>query len=155
PHGLILHIERQPIKELDPGILEKDQDYWRKYVGKLLGDWLNEKTTVEEVCAFARKVYHRRDLTGFTGDEKFVADTQAQKAFSKLRSSIGGVYAWRISTANSDAERQRMTSAADLAFRQALALCPYSPEAVFRYINLLLPKRLDDAVIIARTCRTF
>ena len=49
-------------------------------------------------------------------------------------------------------EKQRMTRAADLAFRQAYALCPTSPEALFRYINLLLAdKRLDDAILLAET----
>jgi tetratricopeptide (TPR) repeat protein len=48
---------------------------------------------------------------------------------------------------------------AEFAFKQALAFCPYSPEAVFRYINLLLanlhenPARIDDALLIAETCR--
>ena len=41
------------------------------------------------------KVYLRRNFNGFKGDRKFVRDDQAQKAFSKLRSSIGGVYNWR------------------------------------------------------------
>lgn len=31
-----------------------------------------------------------------------------------------------------------MRSAADLAFRQAIALCPRPPEAVFRYSNRLM-----------------
>ena len=44
-----------------------------------------------------------------------------------------------------------MRAAADLAFRQAFALCPSSPEAVFRYVNLLTQtKRMDDAVLIAQ-----
>jgi cytochrome c-type biogenesis protein CcmH/NrfG len=47
-----------------------------------------------------------------------------------------------------------MTSAADLAFRQALALCSYSPEAVFRYVSLLLHgNRIEDAVTVVRTAR--
>jgi hypothetical protein len=45
-----------------------------------------------------------------------------------------------------------MNVAADFAFRQAFALCPYSPEAVFRYVNLLLSEgRTADAVLIAET----
>ncbi len=32
---------------------------------------------------------------------------------------------------------KRMIQAADFGFRLAFALCPYSPEAVFRYVNLL------------------
>ena len=45
-----------------------------------------------------------------------------------------------------------MTQAADLAFRQSLAMCAVSPEVVFRYGNLLLQiGRLEDALLIART----
>jgi hypothetical protein len=43
---------------------------------------------------------------------------------------------------------------ADYAFRQSFALCPVSPEAVYRYINFLVgEKRLNDAVLVARTAR--
>jgi tetratricopeptide (TPR) repeat protein len=46
-----------------------------------------------------------------------------------------------------------MIKEADFAFRQAFAFCPYSPEAVFRYVQLLLSlNRLDDALTIATTC---
>jgi len=48
-----------------------------------------------------------------------------------------------------------MVKEADFAFRQAFAFCPYSPEAVFRYVNLLLSpeiQKFDDALIIAETC---
>jgi tetratricopeptide (TPR) repeat protein len=42
---------------------------------------------------------------------------------------------------------------ADFAFKQAFAFCPYSPEAVYRYVNFLLQfNRLDDALIVAQTC---
>ena len=47
---------------------------------------------------------------------------------------------------------KRKALAADLAFRQSYAICPYSPEAIYRYINLLLAhNRADDAVLIAKT----
>jgi tetratricopeptide (TPR) repeat protein len=100
------------------------------------------------------KVYLRRDYTGFTGDRKFIRDDNAQKAFSKLRSSIGGLYAWRYGvTQPGSPEHQRMLKEADFAFRQALAFCPYSPEAVYRYINLLLPmQRFDDALRVVNIC---
>ena len=83
--------------------------------------------------------------------------------FSKLRSSIAGVYAWRVgalkavpssaeSLAKAGAERQRMTDAADLAFRQAFALCPYSPEAVCRYADFLAAQgRKEDAISVLET----
>src|SRR4029077_20080227 len=41
---------------------------------------------------------------------------------------------------------------AEFAFKQAYAFCPYSPEAVFRYINLLIGMgRIEDARIMAVT----
>jgi tetratricopeptide (TPR) repeat protein len=47
-----------------------------------------------------------------------------------------------------------MIKEADFAFRQSLAFCPYSPEAVFRYVNLLLTQqRFDDALLVATTCQ--
>ena len=50
------------------------------------------------------------------------------------------------------AEKKRMNEEADFAFRQSFALCPYSPEAVFRYVNLLVSEqRLSDALLVAET----
>ena len=47
-----------------------------------------------------------------------------------------------------------MIKEADFAYRQSFAFCPYSPEATFRYINLLVSlNRADDALLIARTCK--
>ena len=41
--------------------------------------------------------------------------------------------------------------ATDFAFRQAFALCPYSPEVVFRYINFLLQyERVNDAILVVQ-----
>jgi hypothetical protein len=45
-----------------------------------------------------------------------------------------------------------MNNAADFAFRQAFALDPFSPEVVFRYVNLLLSdNRIADAILVAET----
>lgn len=45
-----------------------------------------------------------------------------------------------------------MAAAADFAYRQAFALCPSSPDVVFRYANLLLAeRRLGEALQIAAT----
>ena len=45
-----------------------------------------------------------------------------------------------------------MLKEADLAFKQAFAYCPYSPEAVFRYVQLLAGAgRFQDAAYIVRT----
>ena len=102
----------------------------------------------------------RHDYSGFQGDLKFVRDDQAQKSFSKLRSSIAGVYAWRLGSTCPDEYRQKTVGATqaliqetDFAFKQSFAFCPYSPEAVFRYINFLLQyNRMADALLVAQTC---
>src|ERR1051325_7382048 len=45
-----------------------------------------------------------------------------------------------------------MIREAEFAFKQAYAFCPYSPEAVFRYINVLISLgRVDEARLIAFT----
>ena len=38
----------------------------------MIGDWLNDDTPVAEVAAFAKKVYVKKDLNGFTGDPRFI-----------------------------------------------------------------------------------
>ena len=153
PHGLIMKINRQPLSELSDDIVSRDHDYWTKYLTPMIGGWLNDDTPVSAVAAFAEKVCLRHDLSGFTGDPRFVQSDFSCKTFSKLRSSIAGIYAWRLDQAAGEAEKDRMARAADFAYRQAWALCPTSPEAVFRYINFLLKqKRSSDARLVASTC---
>jgi hypothetical protein len=119
----------------------------------MIGGWLNEDTPVSQVAAFAEKVHLRHDLSGFTGDPHFVQNDFACKSFSSLRSSIAGVYLWWLDQATGDEEKDRMARAADFAFRQAWALCPTSPDVVFRYTNFLVKqKRNSDALVVASTC---
>ena len=152
PNGLIMKVNREPLSALPADVVRQDQDYWSAQCGRLLGDWLKPETSVAAVTAFADKVHRQHDLAGFSGERDFVTDEAAQKAFSKLRSAIGGVYFWRISHAKNPAERKPMVAQADFAFRQAYALCPTSPEALFRYVQLLVSpdmNRLDDALLLA------
>jgi RNA polymerase sigma factor (sigma-70 family) len=153
PHGLIMKINRQPLSELSDDIISRDHDYWTKHVTAMIGGWLNDDTPVSEIAAFAEKVHLRHDLGGFTGDPRFVQNDYAYKTFSKLRSSIAGIYMWRLDHAAGEVEKDRMARATDFAFRQAWALCPTSLEAVFRYTNFLLKQnRNSDALLVASTC---
>ena len=152
PHGLIMKINRQPLPALSDEIVQRDSDYWTKYLTPMIGGWLKPDTTIEEVAAFAEKVYANKDLSGFAGDPQFVQSEYWCQNFSKLRSSIGGLYEWRAQHAADAAEKKRMNDAADFAFRQAWALCPYSPETVVRYVNLLMSQnRRADALLVAET----
>jgi hypothetical protein len=152
PHGLIMKINRQQLPELSDEIVQRDSDYWTKYVTPMIGGWLKPDTTIEEVAAFTEKIHVKKDLSGFAGDPQFVQSEYWCENISKLRSSIGGLYEWRARHAADAAEKKRMNEAADFAFRQAWALCPYSPEVVFRYVNLLISQnRRTDALLVAET----
>ncbi len=149
PHGLIFKINRESLPELSEAMVRQDREYWQPRVAQMIGGWLDDDTSVKDVAAFAEKVFVRHDLNGFTGDPEFVRNDYANKMFSKLRSSIAGLYAWRAEHATTATEKARMARAADFAFRQALALCPGSPEAVQRYTAFLKSQdRAADAQLV-------
>ena len=118
---------------------------------------------MQTIAQFVEKTYLRKDLGGFKGDPGFVRDNYAPKMFSKWRATIGDLYAWRLGLMpavptppeylpKNPAERDRMAREADFAYRQAYAICPYSPEAVYLYVNFLVgQKRTPDALLIAET----
>jgi hypothetical protein len=152
PHGLIMKINRQQLPELSDEIVQRYSNYWTKYLTPMIGGWLKPDTTIEEVAAFAEKIHVKKDLSGFAGDPQFVQNEYWCNNFSKLRSSIGGLYAWRARHTADSGEKKRMNDAADFAFRQAWALCPYSPETVVRYVDLLMSQnRRADALLVAET----
>jgi tetratricopeptide (TPR) repeat protein len=155
PYGIIMRINREPVSQLSEEMLQTDHEFWSQYCGRLIGNWIQYDTSVADVAKWAERVYLRRNYRGFTGDRKFIRDDQAQKSFSKLRGALAGMYNWRIATTRPGSpERRRMIQEADFAFRQAFALCPYNPETLFRYVNLLLSpevNRYDDALLLART----
>ena len=103
PAGVILKIEKEPLPspEQDPklwaDIAARDRAYW----DKLSKDFL------------AREDFRR--------------NSDAKKSFSKMRSAIAGLYAFR-----------HMMPEAEYAFRQSLDLCPESPESNFRLAELLM-----------------
>jgi tetratricopeptide (TPR) repeat protein len=156
PFGIIMKVNRQPLPELTEAMIRRDHEFWTQYSARLTGNWITYTTPLRDICAFVRRVYLRRDYRGFAGDRKFIRDDDAQKAFSKLRTSIGGVYAWHLAHARTVTDRERMYKEADFAFRQAFCFCPYSPETVQRYATLLAnANRLSDARLLAQTALEF
>ncbi len=154
PYGVIMKINRKPVPEITGEMLRRDHEFWTKYSARLCGDWITYDTPIKDICEFADRVYRKGDLTGYSGDPKFVRDDDAQKAFSKLRNSIAGLYAWRISQTQNSEERNRLIREADFAFKQAFAFCPYSPETVTRYATLLVGiGRTDDALVVAEAAQ--
>jgi hypothetical protein len=152
PHGLIFKLNREPMGKLSDEILQRDHDFWTNEIRPVIGGWLRDETSLKEVAAFVEKAFGRSDLNGFTGDTNFIRNAYTQSMFSKSRSAIAGLYDWRAQHVNDTAEKNRMACAADFAFRQAWALCPYSPEAVYRFVNFLLSQnRVEDALYVAET----
>jgi tetratricopeptide (TPR) repeat protein len=154
PFGIIMKINRQPVATLTDEMVKRDHEFWSQYSDRLIGNFINYNTSVKEITDFVEKVYLKKDFSGFKGNRRFIRDDQAQKAFSKLRSSIAGsIYDWRYQNSQNPAEKQRMLKEADFAYRQAFAFCPYSPEAVYRYITMLVNVgKVDDAILVANTC---
>jgi hypothetical protein len=152
PHGLILKINRKPLATLTEESVTQDRKFWSEQQRKMIGAWLKPETPVKKVCEFAQAVFVEKDLDDYDVDPKFVRNANTCRTYSKLRSSLGGLYAWRAKQAGVPAEKARMLKEADFAFRQAFAFYPGSPEAVFRYVNVLIEaKRFDDALLIAET----
>jgi tetratricopeptide (TPR) repeat protein len=153
PYGVIMKINRNPLPELSQEIVDRDHAFWSEYSTRLIGNWITYDTTVSNICDFANQIYVRKEKPAtFKGDWAFIRDGDGQKAFSKLRSSIAGVYNYRIGAARTPQDQQRMFKEAEFAFKQAYAFCPYSPEALFRWVNLLITTgRVDDALLIAST----
>jgi tetratricopeptide (TPR) repeat protein len=172
PFGIIMKINRERLPELSQDIVDKDHNFWSDYSERLIGNWITYDTPVSNITQFAERVYVNKNYQGFKGDPRFVRDEDGQKAFSKLRSSIAGVYAWRVNetagrammleqrppnTLTPEEKRimevhQRMFREAEFAFKQAYAFCPYSPEALYRYVQLLAgARRFDDAILLAQT----
>jgi tetratricopeptide (TPR) repeat protein len=165
PFGVIMKINRQPVYELTRDDFDRDHKFWTDFSTRLCGNWINYDTSVKDICDFAERTYIGNNFKGYTGNRAFIRDDDGQKAFSKLRSSQAGMYAWRCGLPGggpacppefrqkSEASQAALLRETDFAFKQAFAFCPYSPEAVFRYANFLLGQgRFEDTILIFETC---
>ncbi|MCB1125046.1 MAG: DUF2723 domain-containing protein [Verrucomicrobiae bacterium] len=156
PYGIIMKINREPVTELTEEDLERNHEFWTRYSERLCGNWITYDTPVAELCDFVERVYRRGDLRGYTGDPKFVRDLDAQKSFAKLRGSQAGLLDWRMRFTTNAAERERLTREAEFACKQTFAFCPFSPESVARYVQLLAGmNRMEDALLLAQTALRF
>jgi hypothetical protein len=154
PFGVIMKINRRPLPEITQDIIDKDHAFWTQYSRRTIGDWMTYDTGVPQICAWAENLYLRHSFAGFAGDRKFARDDDAQKNFAHLRVSAGAsIYLWRARNSPDAAARARALKEAEFAFKQTFAYCPYSLEAVFHLMELLLnANRVDDALLVLKTC---
>jgi tetratricopeptide (TPR) repeat protein len=107
PHGLILKLNRTPMTRLDPAVVARDREFWDRLTKKLLAD------------------------------PTFLNHRWARQAYSKLRSAIGGLYAYG----------RGLNDEAEYAYKQAITLDPRNPEGNFRLAQLYAEQnRFDDAI---------
>lgn len=155
PHGLIMKLNREPLPGITTAMVRKDHDYWRKQTTRWIGDWLKEETPLKTICDFAERVYAEVNLEEFKGDQDFVlADRRysPQSIYSRLRTAQATVYERRAKSAAAPEERERMTKAAEFAYRQAFALGPWAHEAVFRYEDFLKAQnRPEEALMLVES----
>jgi hypothetical protein len=95
PHGLVMSLNPSKLDRLPEDVIARDTAFWAEYEKKL----------------FAQPT--------------FETNTEARKAFSKMRTAIAGLYAYR-----------KLNASAVAAFQQAIRLYPDSPEAFFRLAKL-------------------
>lgn len=156
PHGLIFKLNHQPLTTLSDDVIERDHDCWTKYANGMIGNWLHDETPVSTITQFAAKVFLQKDFGTSGADRRFVENADAHMWFSKERNSIGDLYLWRAQHASDGVESQRMNDAADFAYRQAFALCPYSPAVVYGYADFLKKQgRISDALQVAEIAAKF
>ena len=108
PKNLIMELHPEPLDTLPEELIARDRAFWAYYEKALF------------------------DTPGFAENEA------ARIAFSKLRSAIGGLYAYR-----------KLHVEAEDAFRQAIRLYPASPEASMRLSSMFETQgRLPEAVAV-------
>lgn len=106
PAGLIMKLNKEPSDKLNAEAVSRDMAYWDALVKKLLAN------------------------------PKFLRDSVARKSYSKLRSSLGGVYVFRS-----------MMPEAEKSLKEAIALYPASSEARSRLTEILATqRRFDEAM---------
>jgi hypothetical protein len=167
PHGFIFKLNRSPLEKLSVEMVQRNREFWAQQTKKIIGDWLSEKTSLQEICDFAERVYLRKDLSGFTGDSQFVQTVWpwrtvrpflgAGATYAKSRSNQAMHYYWRATNASTSAEHGRMADEADFAFRQALAFCPYQTETFSKYVEFLCNEKKSpgEAIQVATLAQKF
>lgn len=91
PHGLTLRLNRTPVVSLSDKAISEDRSYWNKRVVSLLGDDFNDTNSFNELSQFTARIYVQKDLSGLTGDRRFVA---SEPSWHGQASHLGASAAW-------------------------------------------------------------
>lgn len=112
PYGIIMKINKEPLPAP-----QENTNVWQNIIAQDFAYW-------------------DKLLKEFSQREEFLRDTDAPKAFSKLRCAIAGLY-----------EVRGILNAAEAAYVQAVNTCPESPEASFRLAQLYMRVNQPDRAV--------
>ncbi len=127
PHGLVMKLNADKVDTFNESDLTADREFWDWQTRRLLDNPMYCRRRAERWRQHKRK-----------NARKGIDNTHrvACRAYSKLRCSIAGLYAWK--TRQNPFQNFRYACEAAAAFREAYMLDPQSPEAAFRYIQQIL-----------------
>jgi hypothetical protein len=152
PHGLIFRLNNSPIERLPQSVIDADRKFWNAQTKGLTGSAIDESITVQQLCSRTERVYLGSNFASFAGNPRYVKDAQAPQYFSKCRGAIASLYQWRSTQGRDKEQSNALSREADLAHRQAIALCPYNVEVVRKYVDYLLGQhRTNDAKTLIQT----
>ena len=123
PFGPIFRLHRKPRDGFGGTLVQSSHLYWAEFLRETLGERVVSITNLPAILPYL----DRNQDSDFERNDpisSFPKAVEARKAFAKLRGSQAGWYAWAAQHTTSSAERKEMTEAAELAFLQALILCP-------------------------------
>lgn len=139
PAGLIMKINKDPLPSLAPEKIDKDLRYWHELLRELLpaADTLANTGFRRAILQISCRVLGAESGEAFFLKlfNPFYRDDVARKSFSKLRSSLGGLYQFR-----------GLPGPTEIALKEALDLYPGSAEARSRLTELYVAQqRFDEA----------
>ena len=164
PFGIIMKINRQPLPSCPPTSSSGTTSSGANIPERLIGNWITYDT-----CSSKSPTSRKRFIwTEFCRLHRAAGNSSATNTDNR-RSPNSAVHIGRhVCMApqpgrrppeyrqKTDAAQQALIRETDFAFKQSFAFCPYSPEAVYRYVNFLaMFNRLDDAILVAQTCSDF
>lgn len=106
PHGLVYQISKDPLKEIPADVVKRDMEFWRARVKSLMET------------------------------PEFLQDYDAQRSFSKLRTTTGHLY-----------QHWKMLPEAEMAYRESLQMWPGNPESLNGLSGILWERGDFDGVI--------
>ena len=144
PFGIIMKINRNPLPELSDDVFKLDHEFWSKYATRLCGNWITYDTSVQDIANFVDRTYMKTITRAISATAPLCAMTARKRPFPSSAVPRPACIRARMSPQcppeyrqKSSASQEALVKETEFAFKQAFAFCPYSPEAVYRYVNFL------------------